>query len=170
MKIDEIIVKLEACRDHGPRLHELVYQLARAFREELAALRDYKSSNVRIQKLGWNFHATSGTAITADTAALLDLNPTSGPPTTATNPSISLTFELSQEPELPDQWVGRCIELDISSAGMSPLRALEATAAAVRMIVENYKDAVNTQARIAHIGSELTVVDAITTIAKIVKR
>jgi len=170
MKIDEIIVKLEACRDHGPRLHELVYQLARAFREELAALRDYKSSSVRIPKCEWNFHATSGTAITADTAAVLDLNPTSGPPTTATNPSIRLTFELSQEPELPDQWVGRCIELDISSAGMSPLRALEATAAAVRMIVASYKDAVNTQTAHLRLVKELTVVEAITAIAKIVKR
>lgn len=130
MTIDEIIAKLEARRDHGPYLHELVYQMALAFREELKAYRESRVSA----------------------------------PIAATDPSIRLTFELSQEPELPNQWVGRCVELDVFSASMSPLRALEATAEAVRMIVDNYMDSVNS---CLIKGSELTVVAAIAALAEI---
>jgi hypothetical protein len=49
---------------------------------------------------------------------------------------IKLTFELFVEPELPTQWASRCVELGILSGGMTPTRALEAVASAVRMTVD----------------------------------
>lgn len=50
---------------------------------------------------------------------------------------ITLTIDLYQEPELPNQWVSRCVELDVLSAGMTPAAALEAVAEAVRMTVHH---------------------------------
>lgn len=49
---------------------------------------------------------------------------------------IRLTIELYQEPELPNQWVSKCVELDVLSGARTPERALEAVAEAVRMTVQ----------------------------------
>jgi predicted RNase H-like HicB family nuclease len=49
---------------------------------------------------------------------------------------IRLTIELKIEPELPNQWASRCVELDVMSAGKTPGTALEAVAEAVRMHVD----------------------------------
>lgn len=49
---------------------------------------------------------------------------------------IRLTIELKIEPELPDQWVSRCAELDVLSGAKTPETALEAIAEAVRMTVQ----------------------------------
>ena len=155
MTIDEIIAKLETRRDHGPYLHELVYQLACTFRENLQVCRDSVACSNPSQE-----------ASISSTDSVTCSNPSREAPISATGPSIRLTFELSQEPELPDQWVGRCVELDVISAGMSPLRTLEATAEAVRMIVENYRDSVNSCLR----QGSLTVVAAIAALAEITSR
>jgi hypothetical protein len=47
---------------------------------------------------------------------------------------IRLTFEIKQDPETPSVWVGHCVELDVVSAGTSPLAAMQATASAVAML------------------------------------
>lgn len=67
---------------------------------------------------------------------------------------ITLTIELSQEPDMTGQWVSRCVELDIVSAAMKPESALEAVAEAVRMSV---------RAEMARLG--LTEVEAFGAIA-----
>lgn len=48
---------------------------------------------------------------------------------------IRLTFEVAPDPEAPVMWTGRCVELDVVSAAMSPMMALEAIAEAVQMVV-----------------------------------
>ncbi len=53
---------------------------------------------------------------------------------------IRLTFEVFQEPALPDQWLARCVELDVLSAALSPELAFEALAEAVRMTVQSAAD------------------------------
>lgn len=50
--------------------------------------------------------------------------------------TIRLTIELTRDAETPTQWTSKCLELDVVSAGMTPERALEAVAEAVRMMVE----------------------------------
>lgn len=46
---------------------------------------------------------------------------------------MKLTFEIFQEPETPNQWIGFCKELDIISGHTQPEVAIEALAEAVRM-------------------------------------
>ena len=50
---------------------------------------------------------------------------------------ITLTIELTQEPDLPNQWTSRCVELDVISAAPDPEWALEAVAEAIRMTVRH---------------------------------
>jgi hypothetical protein len=51
--------------------------------------------------------------------------------------TIRLTFEVSQEADLPNQWLARCVELDVLTAALSPEVAFEALAEAVRMTVQS---------------------------------
>jgi hypothetical protein len=46
---------------------------------------------------------------------------------------MKLTLEIFQEPQTPNQWTARCVELDIISAHTLPEVAIEAIAEAVRM-------------------------------------
>ena len=47
---------------------------------------------------------------------------------------IRLTFEIERDPETPSAFIGHCIELNVVSAGASPLAAMQATASAVAML------------------------------------
>lgn len=49
---------------------------------------------------------------------------------------MRLTLEIFQEPETPNQWTSRCVELDVVSAAVAPEIAIETVAEAARMVLQ----------------------------------